>query len=68
MSAGPGQRSGNRETERGGRGSIGAMSIVPIQGVLLERGGGSVMAAFIIVITLGMLVAYYLADRGANVR
>lgn len=49
-------------------GSIGAMSIVPIQGVLLERGGGSVMAAFIVVISIGMVVAYYLADRGANGR
>ena len=52
----------------GAAGSIGAMSIVPIQGVLLERGGGVVMTGFILILTVGMLASYFFADRGVNAR
>ncbi|MBK8135292.1 MAG: MFS transporter [Chloroflexi bacterium] len=50
----------------GAAGSIGAMSIVPIQGVLLERGGGTIMTGFVLILTVGMLASYYFADRGVN--
>lgn len=47
-------------------GSIGAMSIVPLQGVLLERAGGSTMTIYVAVLCALMMACYLYAARDAR--
>jgi fucose permease len=47
-------------------GSVGAMSIVPLQGVLLERAGGSIMTVYIAVLCALMMACYLYAVRDAR--
>jgi fucose permease len=47
-------------------GSVGAMSIVPLQGVILERTGGSAMTIYIAVLCALMMACYLYAVRDAG--
>lgn len=47
-------------------GSVGAMSIVPLQGVLLERAGGPTMTVYVAVLCALMMVCYLYAARDAR--
>ncbi len=47
-------------------GSIGAMTLVPMQGVILERSSPTAMAVFVAVVSAAMLACYLFAVRGSN--